>query len=136
MTSARRAIGVWAHWVGMREPVQLGRLHATRTGNREVFEFEMLEETLAQPALMQVSLDPRILPYPGSQYPPQGTRNFGLFLDSSPDRWGRLLMQRRHERAHRLAHGPEAAAPAPLLESDYLLGVHDAFRVGALRRPL
>jgi len=131
--SARRTIGVWAHWLGMSKPLQLGFLHATRSGVREVFEFEYREESLHNPALTQVALDPRVLPYPGSQYPQQGTRNFGLFLDSSPDRWGRMLMDRRNERTYRQAQGPKAGATPALLESDYLLGVHDAFRVGALR---
>lgn len=131
--SARRNIGVWAHWLGMSEPLLLGNLYATRTGVREVFEFEYRAEALRNPALTQVALDPRVLPYPGSQYPPQGTRNFGLFLDSCPDRWGRMLMDRRNERARRQAQGPHEGATPTLLESDYLLGVHDAFRVGALR---
>ena len=30
----------------------------------------------------------------GAHYPAQSRNNFGLFLDSSPDRWGRVLMQR------------------------------------------
>jgi serine/threonine-protein kinase HipA len=53
-----------------------------------------------------------------------------VFADASPDRWGRLLMQRRLERRKRAG---EVAARARLYESDYLLGVHDAFRAGALR---
>src|SRR5690606_320317 len=46
-----------------------------------------------------------------------------------PDRWGRLLMQRREA----LLARQEARAARPLQESDYLLGVHDANRLGALR---
>ncbi|MGB3222768.1 MAG: HipA domain-containing protein, partial [Desulforhopalus sp.] len=55
--------------------------------------------------------------------------NFGLFLDSSPDRWGRVLMQRREAQQARA----EERNVRPLLESDYLLGVYDGLRMGALR---
>ncbi|HBJ39117.1 MAG TPA: hypothetical protein DDZ51_31100 [Planctomycetaceae bacterium] len=41
-------------------------------------------------------LDPELQLYSGRQYPPNSQRsNFGLFLDSPPDRWGRMLMQPR-----------------------------------------
>lgn len=50
-------------------------------------------------------------------------------MDSAPDRWGRKLMQRREAyRARR-----EGESPRILMESDYLLGVHDDARMGALR---
>jgi serine/threonine-protein kinase HipA len=55
---------------------------------------------------------------------------FGVFADSSPDRWGRLLMRRRLERAQRAGR---MGKPVRLHESDYLLGVHDEYRSGALR---
>ena len=55
--------------------------------------------------------------------------NFGLFLDSSPDRWGRFLMQRREAV---LAKGV-GRTRRTLTASDYLLGVYDEYRMGALR---
>jgi len=55
--------------------------------------------------------------------------NFGLFLDSSPDRWGRVLMQRREAALAREAKRPVRR----LVETDYLLGVYDGQRSGALR---
>jgi serine/threonine-protein kinase HipA len=67
--------------------------------------------------------------YRGTQYPAKSRQNFGVFLDSSPDRWGRVLMRRRE--AH-LANA-EGRSECRLLESDYLLGVHDGHRMGALR---
>jgi len=63
------------------------------------------------------------------QYPPAEQINFGLFLDSSPDRWGRVLMRRREAQLAR----SERRGQRRLLESDYLLGVHDRHRMGALR---
>src|SRR2546427_235845 len=123
-------IGVYADWQGLSEPLRLGRLHANRTRDREVFEFEFDAAALKSPALINVQLDPRLGLYEGRQHPAQGTDTFGVFADASPDRWGRLLMQRRLEREQRVGH---VARGVRLYESDYLLGVHDAFRVGALR---
>ena len=51
------------------------------------------------------------------------------FLDAAPDRWGRNLIDRR---AATQAREQRAAAPA-LNDVDYLLGVSDSARQGALR---
>jgi serine/threonine-protein kinase HipA len=50
-------------------------------------------------------------------------------LDSAPDRWGRLLLDRREL----LRAREEKRKPRALTEWDYLLGVHDICRMGALR---
>jgi len=63
------------------------------------------------------------------QYAPKEQENFGIFLDSSPDRWGRFLMNRREAQLAR----EEGRKEKTLLESDYLLGVYDEHRMGALR---
>ena len=75
------------------------------------------------------TIDPKLELYKGPQFPPQGRTNFGVFLDSSPDLWGRTLMQRRE--AIRARNRNEK--PRTLLESDFLLGVHDFSRSGGLR---
>lgn len=126
-----RSIAVYADWEGRELASRLGTLRATkRNAGSELFEFEFDAAAIEQPVLTGVSLDPRLGAYAGRQYPPQGRDTFGLCADASPDRWGRLLMRRRHERAQRAG---TIARSARLVESDYLLGVHDAFRVGALR---
>ena len=117
----------------MPHPLRLGRLHGLRGAGREVFEFEFDAAALAHPALNGLQLDPRLGLYPGRQHPPHEHETFGVFADASPDRWGRLLMQRRLEREKRAGHAPKHAR---LYESDYLLGVHDAFRAGALVQAL
>lgn len=53
----------------------------------------------------------------------------GAFRDSSPDRWGRNLIMREH----RLAAGSSGRALSSLDEVDYLAGVLDSTREGALR---
>ena len=63
-------------------------------------------------------LDPSIANVRGPQFP-QGKGGFGFLADISPDRWGRKLIRRRENR--------------DLLESDYLLGVCDWTRPGAVR---
>jgi serine/threonine-protein kinase HipA len=122
-------IAVYADWHGLAHPRRLGLLHANRTRGREIFEFEFDGAVLAGEPLLTVPLDPRLGLFEGRQHPAPGD-TFGVFADASPDRWGRLLMRRRLERDQRAGR---IAKDVRLFESDYLLGVHDAFRVGALR---
>ena len=75
------------------------------------------------------ALDPSLALYAGEQYAPQGAPQFGIFLDSAPDRWGRLLMERREA----LTAKRERRALRTLDDWDFLLGVHDRARAGALR---
>lgn len=65
----------------------------------------------------------------GPQHTQQGRALFGAFGDSAPDRWGRTLIQREERRRA----ATEARAPRSLGEVDYLLGVGDIARQGALR---
>lgn len=123
-------IAVYGDWVGLAEPIRLGRLYTHPAGVQEVFEYEFDDKVLRRPDMAGLNLDPRLGWFAGRQYPPQGQETFGAFADASPDRWGRLLMRRRLERAQRAGR---ADAKARLYESDYLLGVHDAYRAGALR---
>ncbi|MEO7743162.1 MAG: HipA domain-containing protein [Usitatibacter sp.] len=123
-------IAVYADWAGIEQPIRFGHLHARRGAGREAFEFEYDAGALADRVLSTTQLDPRIALFPGRQHPERGRDTFGMFADASPDRWGRMLMQRRLERDKRAG---AAARTARLHESDYLLGVHDAFRTGGLR---
>lgn len=124
------AIAVYADWTGLAEPLRLGWLHARRGAGREIFEFAFDAAALSHPATAGLHLDPRLGLYEGRQHPPQGHETFGVFADASPDRWGRLLMRRRLEREQRAGR---VARSVRLRESDYLLGVHDTYRAGALR---
>ena len=127
---AQMMIAVYADWDGLPAPLRLGFLHMSRSAGREIFEFEFDATALAHPSMLKFQLDPRLGLFTGPQYPPQGRSRFAVFADASPDRWGRLLMQRRLERAKREGL---VARSAKLYESDYLLGVHDQYRIGALR---
>lgn len=123
-------IAVYADWEGLQQPKRLGFLNSRRTRAHETFEFQYDPAALADPVVGQLVLDPKILLFGGPQYPPAPQDRFGVFSDSSPDRWGRLLMNRRLERDIRAGARP---AGTRLYETDYLLGVHDLYRVGALR---
>ncbi|WGS53824.1 type II toxin-antitoxin system HipA family toxin [Paraburkholderia sp. D15] len=74
-------------------------------------------------------LDPRLELWTDEQYPPARAAAFGIFMDSAPDRWGRVLMERREAAAADRENRPMRQ----LQEIDFLLGVHDQTRVGALR---
>jgi len=123
----RRLIEVVADWVGLDGPTRMGELSATPSRGKEIFAFEYDPKWLSTAG--RQALDPSLMLYEGPQYPSTGRPNFGLFLDSSPDRWGRVLMRRREAQLAR----EEGRAERRLLESDYLLGVHDGHRMGALR---
>jgi len=123
-------IAVYADWDGLTAPLRLGVLNAQRGTGRDVFSFEFDNTALTHPMVVKLYLNPRLGLYEGRQYPPQGHETFGVFSDASPDRWGRMLMRRRLERSQRAGLVDESVR---LHELDYLLGVHDAYRVGALR---
>lgn len=105
----------------------LGNLYVQNERGREIYSFEWSNECLEQEVPFPI-LDPRLFAgMYGRQY--AGDRLFGVFSDACPDRWGRLLMSRREGIRARQA----GRRPAKLLESDFLLGVHDEGRMGALR---
>ncbi len=125
--AAQRQIEVYAHWEGLSEAALMGFLYATPSRGKEIFSFEYSDEWLKNNKSRV--LDPSLQLFKGAQYAPQDQENFGIFLDSSPDRWGRFLMNRREAQLAR----EEGRKEHKLLESDYLLGVLDEHRMGALR---
>ncbi len=119
-------IGVYLDLSGMTEPEYIGTLSAQQAKGRKSFSFSYDRQWIA--SNQQLLLDPDILPYAGIQYP-NGKENFGAFSDSMPDTWGRTLMKRREAQ-----RALEEKRPArTLYDIDFLLGVHDASRMGALR---
>lgn len=122
------AIYVYADWQGLQGPRLMGVLFAERLRGKEVFAFEYGEDWLQSPYAQL--LDPDLQLYGGMQYLNDSDKaNFGMFLDSSPDRWGRVLMRRREAALAR----KEKRQQHPLMETDYLLGVYDGHRMGGLR---
>ncbi len=127
MALERKEIFVYAHWDEIEAPCLMGSLFATPSRGKEIFSFEYDKEWL-QSDYAQV-LDPDLQLFEGAQYLNDEKSNFGIFLDSSPDRWGRVLMMRKEAAKAR----KEDRRPKTLMESDYLLGVYDHNRMGGLR---
>jgi serine/threonine-protein kinase HipA len=122
-----KTIYVYENWSG-NEPILLGRLYINQVKQNESYSFEYSDEWLRTSDTRYI-LDPDLMLYRGRQYTPLDKNMFGLLADSCPDRWGRLLMQRREA----IAAKKDGRKPKKLNESDYLLGVYDAARMGALR---
>src|SRR5258708_28075566 len=99
--------------------------HATEHGN-SVFSFAYDPAWLELPNAFEI--DPDLQLHSAESYPSQDGV-FRIFVDSAPDRWGRLLLDRRET----LKAREEQRQARALTEWDYLLGVHDICRMGALR---
>ena len=111
-------------------PVCMGKLFVNAIKGEEIYSFEYDDIWLKEYGLT-TSLDPEIMPFRGRQYP-TGKKIFGLFADASPDRWGRMLMNKRE----RLIAEREGRKPRKLFKSDFLLGVYDKTRMGGIRLKL
>ncbi len=117
---------VYADWQDFTEPKLVGKLRSESIRNSEHFSFAY--DTAWLKSRFVQKIDPDLELYQGDQHS-ANAQNFRVFLDSCPDRWGRLLMKRREAIIAR----QEARRPKMLSEIDYLLGVHDFYRQGALR---
>ena len=109
------------------QPILLGTLFVDVLRGQENYSFEYDENWLNK-TKCKINLDPDLMLYSGRQYA-NGNKMFGVFADSSPDRWGRTLMNRKE----RLLADSENRKPNKLHDSDYLLGVYDECRMGGLR---
>lgn len=104
---------------------QVGQLffHSRRQVQRSTFQYEV--DFLRQSDAYAID---SILPLAAGPF--QSTdETFSAFADAAPDRWGRMLMERRERRRAEL----EGRAKREVMESDFILGVSDLTRQGALR---
>ena len=109
------------------KPHLVGRLWARSPRGKESATFEYDAAWLANP--LRFALEPALTLGKGPHHTAAGRQIFGAIGDSAPDRWGRVLIQREERRKAR----EEKRTPRTLLEVDYLLGVGDIGRQGALR---
>ena len=121
-----KRILVYENW-RKAEPTLIGNLYIEGVKGKEICSFEYDSGWLKDSNNLQ--LDPDLSLFKGRQFAPVEKQLFGIFEDSCPDRWGRTLMDRREAIIARA----ESRKPRSLTESDYLLGVHDKSRMGALR---
>lgn len=124
---APKKIYVYAGWKNLHDHALMGILRTEQVRGKEIFSFEYEKNWLS--FHQAILLDPDLSWYSGPQFLPDDKINFGLFLDSSPDRWGRVLMRRREALLARMENRQQKT----LFPSDYLLGVYDEHRMGALR---
>ena len=96
----------------------IGEVKVENVRMRETYMFQYAQEYVTP---QRPIIDPSVANVRGPQFPAQGGI-FGFLSDVAPDRWGRKLIRRREKRE--------------LFESDFLLGVCDATRQGALRLKL
>jgi serine/threonine-protein kinase HipA len=120
-------IFVYSDWIENQNPLLIGYLRSSFVRGKDFFSFEYNDEWLKSPCCQEI--DPDLSLYSGLQYLRNEKTNFGVFSDSSPDRWGRLLMDRREN----ILAKQQNRARQFLSESDYLLGVYDQQRMGGLR---
>jgi serine/threonine-protein kinase HipA len=110
---------------GRTRQIGLARINRVRAAETAVFEYA--PDWLADPN--RFSIEPALWLTLGPFAPQAGQAIFGSLRDSAPDTWGRRLMQRaERRRAEREGRGVRTLA-----EIDYLLGVADETRLGALR---
>lgn len=114
-------------WVWLDDPrfgplQHIGTLSRGERGSvRFAYEPTWLKHAHAFP------LDPELDLFAGEFFP--GDSNFGVFMDSCPDRWGQILMKRREA----VEAKEEGRTPRTLGPWEFLLGVQDCTRMGALR---
>lgn len=126
MATGQKVIHVYDDF-SFQGPMLMGTLYVSAIKGGESYSFEYTDQWLKKTNLM-LTLDPELMPYSGRQYPT--VKNiFGLFADASPDRWGRVLMNKRE----RILAEKEGRKPSKLYDSDYLLGVYDETRMGGIR---
>ncbi|MCM1541750.1 MAG: HipA N-terminal domain-containing protein [Blautia sp.] len=86
-------IYVYENWKNVF-PSQIGTLYVDGRKGRQVISFEYEEKWLDSIGDNFV-FDPDLSLFRGRQYAPGDKNIFGVFADSCPDRWGRLLLKRR-----------------------------------------
>lgn len=126
MKKGKFDIFVFADWKSLSEPKLMGILSAHYGKGKKAFSFEYDQNWLSTES--QRLIDPDIQFFSGVQFP-NNKENFGVFLDSMPDTWGRTLMKRKAAQQAR----ERDEKPQILYDIDYLLGVYDKTRMGALR---
>jgi len=121
--SNEQALEVWLDADLVSERIRVGTLFHQQGHIRFAYEPSWIKN----PA--RFMLDPELSLDSGMFFPDPKRANFGIFMDSCPDRWGQHLMDRREAMLAKDEDRPRRT----LYAWDYLLGVQDATRMGALR---
>lgn len=122
--NVEKVILVYADWFLFDTARLIGRLFVASLRGKIIYSFEYESEWIKS----GISIDPELPLFSGIHYS-SSNNLFGIFKDSSPDRWGQLLMKRREVLLAKM----EKTTPRSLYGIDFLMGVHDSHRMGALR---
>lgn len=122
-----KTLYVYADFDWLAEPMFVGELGYESLRGSDSYAFKFDNDWLRQYGSLFLSAD--INNYPGQQYTQPGHDIFGCFSDALPDRWGRLLLNRREQ-----ILATEERRPIRRLSSfDYLIGIDDFSRMGGFR---
>ena len=122
-----KTLYVYADFDWLAEPKLVGELGYESLRGSDSYAFKFDNDWLRQYGSLFLSAD--INNYPGQQYTQPGRDIFGCFSDALPDRWGRLLLNRREQ-----ILATEERRPVRRLSSfDYLMGIDDFSRMGGFR---
>ena len=122
-----RTLFVYADFDWLEAPMQVGKLGYESLRGSDSYSFTYDNKWLRQYGGLFLSAD--INNYPGQQYTQPDRDIFGCFSDALPDRWGRLLLNRREQ-----ILATEEKRPIRKLSSfDYLMGIDDFSRMGGFR---
>lgn len=117
------SLEVWLDADFLPERERVGTLSHDRGQIRFSYEKDWLKKPYA------FELDPDLSLDKAPFFPNPELGNFGIFLDSAPDRWGQTLMMRRET----LEAKDQGRIARTLHAWDFLIGVQDLTRQGALR---
>ena len=122
-----KRITVYADFDFLPVPQEIGILGYEHVRGKDHFVFEYSRQWLKKYGGILLSGD--LMNVPSLQHPRGNDHVFGFVKDSFPDRWGRLLLDRR-ERLTALAEGRPKRM---LTDYDYLVGIEDFTRMGGIR---
>lgn len=107
--------------------ILMGYLYIDNVRGKEMQSFEYTDKWLSDDN-NKIFIDPSIELYSGRQWANEDRNIFPIFTDSAPDRWGKLLLNRKEAYNAK----SENRNTKTLMDSDYLLGVSDFARMGAI----
>ena len=122
-----KRITVYADFDFLSTPLEIGTLGYEHVRGKDHFIFEYSRQWLKQYGGILLSGD--LMNVPSLQHPRGNDNVFGFVKDSFPDRWGRLLLDRRE----RLIAQSEGRPKRMLTDYDYLIGIEDFTRMGGIR---
>ena len=122
-----RTLFIYADFDWLDNPLLVGELGYESLRGSDSYSFNYDNNWLRQYGGLFLSAD--INNYPGQQYTQLGRDIFGCFSDALPDRWGRLLLNRREQ----ILAAEEERPVRKLSSFDYLMGIDDFSRMGGFR---